>query len=69
MTDRRPLGTGPTRADDTTGTGSQPARAGLAAERLPTISAAAAGAPAVRPQRRVLGAGVTRPRPPAEAGR
>ncbi len=57
MTDRRPLGTGPVPADASHTQDTDPApRAQLAAERLPTVPAAAE--PELRQAgRRVLGAG------------
>ncbi|MFJ4276199.1 hypothetical protein ACIP29_37285 [Streptomyces coelicoflavus] len=60
MTDRRPLGTGPTRPAAETNTELPPApRAQLAAERLPVIQAAAEPRPTPAVGRRVLGAGPT----------
>ncbi|WP_454325518.1 hypothetical protein [Streptomyces ambofaciens] len=63
MTDRRPLGTGPAPAD----TGVLPGphvvqlRAQLAAERLPTVSAAAEPKPRPAAGRRALGSGPASP--------
>ncbi|WP_331763362.1 hypothetical protein [Streptomyces anulatus] len=59
MTDRRPLGTGPTGADNPKLSSDTMPRAGLAAESLPAVQAdTAAGLPSVRPDgRRTLGTG------------
>ncbi|WP_031022513.1 hypothetical protein [Streptomyces sp. NRRL WC-3795] len=60
MTDRRPLGTGPTRPATETDAELAPVpRAQLAAERLPVVQAAAEPRPAPTVGRRVLGAGPT----------
>jgi hypothetical protein len=63
MTDRRPLGTGPVRADLPAHEDTEPApRAQLAAERLPAAPAAAEPKPAhPLAGRRLLGAGPTAP--------
>ncbi|MCX4581376.1 hypothetical protein OHB41_51450 [Streptomyces sp. NBC_01571] len=64
MTDRRPLGTGPMRADlsRTRDTELPPApRAQLAAERLPATVPAAEPTPRPTAGRRVLGAGPAAP--------
>ncbi|MEU7429177.1 hypothetical protein [Streptomyces sp. NPDC040750] len=60
MTDRRPLGTGPDRADASRTRDTDPPRAQLAGERLP---AAPAAEPKPRPAagRRALGAGPAAP--------
>ncbi|MGC9479720.1 hypothetical protein ACP4I1_37120 [Streptomyces sp. WG4] len=56
MTDRRPLGTGPTRPATETELPPAP-RAQLAAERLPVVQAAAEPKTGLPAGRRVLGAG------------
>ncbi|MFH9090929.1 hypothetical protein [Streptomyces sp. NPDC017673] len=65
MTDRRPLGTGPATAEPSRTPDADPPapRAQLAAERLPSVPAAAEPKPRTTGGRRTLGAG------PAEPGR
>ncbi|MFJ3594791.1 hypothetical protein OG693_00035 [Streptomyces sp. NBC_01259] len=73
-TDRRPLGTGPSRPDSdfdnpglSPGSGPAAPRAGLAAERLPAAPAADELVPARPAGRRVLGTGRSQSRPIADA--